>query len=306
MFNSRTVFRTVLALTAAAMMTGCGASAMAPLNAPASVFDQAISGKKLKYGLGADLKNRPKIKFDEGGQSENVLEFGAFAALPAKVDMRSQCPPIYNQGTMGSCTGFAIAKGLGEFVLKKQNRHTELSALYLYYMERKAAKQINEDSGASIASGMRILDNLGCAPEKEHPYPSERVWNDKDKMQQYLVMKPDSSDVTAGKSFRVKGLKPINSLRGIRNSLAKGMPVVFGIAIFDNFYSAKNGVIPMPTAKSKFEGGHAVMAVGYDNDKQVLIMRNSWGKEWGDKGYFYLPYDFIRHELAADAWTAKI
>lgn len=305
MFKSRPILRTVLALTATAMMTGCGASAIAPLNPHASVLDQAISGKKLKYGLGADLKGRPKIKFDEGG-AENALEFGAFASLPSKVDLRRQCPPVYNQGTMGSCTGFAIAKGLGEFILKKQNRHTELSALYLYYMERKAAHQINEDSGASIASGMRILDNLGCAPEKEHPYPSERVWNDKEKMQEYLVMKPDSGDVKAGKSYRVQGLKPINSLRGIRNSVAKGMPVVFGIAIFDNFYSAKNGMIPMPTASSKFEGGHAVMCVGYDNEKQVLIMRNSWGADWGDDGYFYLPYDFIRYQLAADAWTAKI
>lgn len=301
--------RALLLTLAAVVLAGCGMQPATTGFGAGAGFEAQAAGKKkyAKYGLGADLKGRPKVRFDEGASEALDGEFSALAALPAKVDLRRQCPPVYNQGTMGSCTGFAIAKGLGEFILKKQNRHTELSALYLYYMERKALKKIDEDSGASIASGMKILDNLGVAPEKDHPYPPQSAWGDEKKMKEFLVLKPDNSDVTAGKSYRVAGTKSINSLRGIRNSLAKGMPVVFGIYIFDSFYEAKNGQIPVPNVeKEQFQGGHAVMAVGYDNEKQVLIMRNSWGTEWGDKGYFYLPYDFVRQGLVLDAWTAKI
>ncbi|MNS50021.1 Papain family cysteine protease [compost metagenome] len=306
--------RPVAAILAAATLTatllsGCGVNQLAAPQQQAGAFEAAGKKKAVatKFGLGANLKGAPKVKFDEGGEAEGMT---IQAALPAKVDLRGQCPPVYNQGPMGACSGFAIAKGLGEFILKKQNRHVELSGLYLYYQERKMEGSINEDAGARISDGMKVLDNLGCAPEKDHPYLPMSKWSDADALKEYLTMKPGNDDVAAGKSYRIAGTQPINSLRAIRNSLAKGMPVVLGIAIFESFQSeaaAKTGVIPMPNVeKEEMMGGHAVVCVGYDNTKKVLIMRNSWGKEWGDKGYFYLPYGFIQQGLAADAWTAKI
>ena len=289
------------------LLSGCGVNQLAATQLEQGAIAAAGKKKIAKYGLGANLKGAPKVKYDEGGSTEAM---SAMAALPAKVDLRGQFPPVYNQGPMGSCTGFAIAKGLGEYVLKKQNRHVELSGLYLYYQERKMEGSLNEDAGALISDGMKVLDNLGCAPEKDHPYLPMSKWSDAKALQEYLTMKPGNDDVAAGKTYRIAGRKQITSLRGIRKSLADGMPVVFGIAIFESFQSekaAKTGVIPMPNVeKEEMMGGHAVVAVGYDNAKQVLIMRNSWGKEWGDKGYFYLPYGFIQQGLAADAWTAKI
>lgn len=294
-------------LTAASLLTGCGVNQLAAPQFQGGDFAAQAKKGTSKYALGANLKGMTKIRYDEGGATTEMV---AQAALPTKVDLRGQCPPVYNQGPIGSCSGFAIAKGLGEFILKKQNRHTELSALYLYYQERKLEGTVNEDSGAHIGDGMKVLDNLGCAPETAHPYLPTAKWNDKDAIQQYVVAKPGNDDVAAGKSFRVQGVQSINSLHAIRASLAKGMPVVFGIAVFESFETeavAKTGLVPMPDQdKEKMVGGHAVMCVGYDNAKKVLIMRNSWGKEWGDSGYFYLPYGFIQQGLAGDAWTAKI
>lgn len=298
-----------VALTAASLLTGCGVNQLAAPQLQGGAFAAQAKKGTLKYALGANLDGMTKIRYDEGG-AKAESDMIAQSALPTKVDLRGQCPPVYNQGPIGSCSGFAIAKGLGEFILKKQNRHTELSALYLYYQERKLEGTVNEDAGAHIGDGMKVLDNLGCAPESAHPYLPTSKWNDKDAIQQYVVAKPGNDDVAAGKSFRVQGVQAINSLHAIRASLAKGMPVVFGIAVFESFETesvAKTGQVPMPNqAKEKMVGGHAVMCVGYDNAKKVLIMRNSWGKEWGDNGYFYLPYGFIQQGLAGDAWTAKI
>lgn len=313
-FSLRPVLAAALAVSA---LAGCGTAGFAPmgLGAASELSAQAAKKKASKHGLGAVLKGRPKVRFDEAGGGMGINgealegEFSAFGSksLPAKVDLRAKCPPVYNQGTLGSCTGFAIAKGLGEFVLKKQNRHTELSALALYYLERKEMDTLNEDSGAYISVGMKILDNLGVPAEKAHPYPAPKLWNLPSEMKEAMLAKPDNADIEAGKKYRVAGVKSVTSLRAIRKSVADGLPVVFGISIFDSFYEAKGGVIPVPDLdKEKLQGGHAVTCVGYDTTKQVLIMRNSWGADWGDRGYFYLPYEFVKKGLVMDAWTAKI
>lgn len=308
--------RSLVAVTAlASALAGCGASGLSPMgvSSQAGLSALAATKKAQGYALGAVLKGRPKVRYDEAGggvsASGEAGDYGLMASesLPEKVDLRAKCPPVYNQGTMGACTGFAIAKGLGEFVLKKQNRHTELSALALYYQERKEMHTLDEDSGAYISVGMKILDNLGVPAEKAHPYPAPKLWNLPKEMEAAMVAKPDNEAIEAGKKYRVAGVRAINSLRAIRKSLADGLPVVFGISIFDSFYDAKKGEIPMPNlAKEKLQGGHAVTCVGYDTTKQVLIMRNSWGADWGDRGYFYLPYGFVKQGLVSDAWTAKI
>jgi C1A family cysteine protease len=302
----------VAALTSA--LAGCGispsfngATSLSPADLDAMAKKITSSGK---FGLGCEIAGTPVVQDDEGAGAKSVDDDGltAMAALPTKVDLRSQCPPVHNQQQFGSCTAFSIAKGLNEFILKKEHRYTELSAGYLWYQERKALHKADQDCGAPISLGMKILDNLGSVPEQEHPYPTD--WSDKAGLAKFLTLAPTSSEVTDAKKFRVAGVKQLNSLHAIRASVAKGMPVVFGIAVYESFEGAgpaKTGVVPMPdTSKEKLMGGHAVLCVGYDNTKQVLIMRNSWGADWGDKGYFYLPYDFTKQGLVHDAWTAKL
>jgi C1A family cysteine protease len=96
-------------------------------------------------------------------------------------------------------------------------------------------------------------------------------------------------------------------LTGIKNVLALSKsPVLMGMTVYNSFESdsvAKTGVMPMPFKGDKVLGGHAVLAVGYDDSKSVLIVRNSWGASWGDKGYFYMPYAFVNKGFASDFWT---
>ncbi len=70
---------------------------------------------------------------------------------------------------------------------------------------------------------------------------------------------------------------------------------------------AKTGNMPMPKSGENPIGGHAVLAVGYDNEDRVFIVRNSWGEGWGDAGYFYMPYAYLLDDnLSDDLWTIRL
>jgi C1A family cysteine protease len=94
----------------------------------------------------------------------------------------------------------------------------------------------------------------------------------------------------------------------LQSCLAEGYPFVFGFTVFESFQAiTKNGMMPMPKPKEQRLGGHAVMAVGYDDAKKMFIVRNSWTKNWGDQGYFYMPYSYISDtNRADDFWTIRL
>jgi C1A family cysteine protease len=99
------------------------------------------------------------------------------------------------------------------------------------------------------------------------------------------------------------------TLTQIQGCLAAGFPFVFGFTVYDSVESdpvARTGVMPMPAPGERVQGGHAVMAVGYDNTKRVVIVRNSWGSDWGQQGYVTMPYEFIiQPSYASDFWTIR-
>ena len=92
-------------------------------------------------------------------------------------------------------------------------------------------------------------------------------------------------------------------------ALLWGRPFVFGFTVYESFEGpdvARTGVVPMPGHQEKSVGGHAVMAVGYDDSTQTFLVRNSWGSGWGLGGYFMIPYAYLtNHGLANDFWTIK-
>ena len=119
-----------------------------------------------------------------------------------------------------------------------------------------------------------------------------------DLFQRNLTQLPTNAQIAKAKKFRIsQGWKRIPSVHSMRKALSEGKPVVFAMMIHDNMSEAVNGVIPMPTATSQPVGGHAIVAVGYDNARRHFIIRNSWGTSWGDKGYGYLPYDYFRNDV---------
>ncbi len=221
--------------------------------------------------------------------------------LPARVDLRPDCPPVYDQGELGSCTANAIAAAI-EFDRMKEHRTPDFipSRLFIYYNERAMEGTINADSGAQIRDGIKSVGAQGVCPETEWPY---NIANFQEKP-------PDKCYQDALLCKAILYRRVLQDLNQMKGCLASGYPFVCGIAVYESFESqevAQSGVVPMPAASEHLVGGHAVLAVGYDDSQKNFIMRNSWGTGWGLQGYFMLPYAYLtQSNLADDFWTVSI
>jgi len=221
-------------------------------------------------------------------------------ARPKKVDLRASMSPIVDQGQLGSCTANAIVSGLREYLLLQKADATRLSRLFLYWQERNLEGTINEDSGAMIRDGMKVLNQLGVCPELDFPYDITK-----------FTQTPSSTSEEDAAKYKIATYERVVDLEALQVSLAHNLPIVIGFTVYDSFESqevAATGIVPMPDlARERQLGGHAVCAVGYDDEKQWVIVRNSWGTEWGDKGYCYFPYAmFADKELVSDMWTGQL
>lgn len=231
-------------------------------------------------------------------------------ALPEKVDLRPFCSPVVNQDQLGSCTSFSLAGNL-EFLELKEIREkittseilfssifTPFSKLFIYYGERKMEGTITSDSGAQIRDGVKVLAQTGNCSESKWPYNESKV---------YIV--PSQDAYTEAALHKITTYMRLESLDDVRHCLADGFPVSFGFTVYESFESeqvASTGIVPVPGRNEEVSGGHAVLAVGYDDINKWLIVKNSWGADWGDKGYFYLPYEFVNNsDLSDDYWTLR-
>ena len=216
------------------------------------------------------------------------------ARLPSKVDLRLKMAPVFDQGDLGSCTANALV-GLREYMAGITVIESELSRLFLYWQERYLEGTVGSDSGAQIRDGMKALASIGVCPEADDPYDVSA-----------FTATPSPKATFDAASFRISVYQRIASLGAAKAALAARDPVVFGFDVYESFESdkvANTGIMPMPKKREEFLGGHAVLAVGYDDSKNWLIVRNSWGSGWGDKGYFYMPYAVFT-KYFSDAWMA--
>jgi C1A family cysteine protease len=218
--------------------------------------------------------------------------------VPPLVDLRAQCPPVYDQGSLGSCTANAIA-GAFQFELMKQNLPVfNPSRLFIYYNERVLEGHVKEDSGAQIRDGIKSVATQGVCDEALWPYNIAK-----------FAQKPTKALYTKALKSQALQYTRLNNtaINELKTCLASGNPFVFGFTVYQSFEGdkvAQTGILPMPSSSESVMGGHAVMAAGYDDSKKAFIIRNSWGDAWGQKGYFYMPYDYITStDLADDFWT---
>ncbi|HLH61486.1 MAG TPA: C1 family peptidase [Ktedonobacteraceae bacterium] len=227
--------------------------------------------------------------------------FEAGQALPTSIDLRPNCPAVYDQGQLGSCTANAIAAAL-EFDQIKENENPIFvpSRLFIYYNERAMEGTVNSDSGAQIRDGMKSVGNLGAC--------SEDCWS-------YDITKfeekpPDTCYQQALQHRAIVYKRVVQDINQMKGCLASGLPFVFGFTVYQSFESpevAQSGHAPMPGPDETVLGGHAVMAVGYDDSNNWFIVRNSWGTNWGMAGYFTLPYDYVTSKsLASDFWMVSL
>lgn len=239
-----------------------------------------------------------KLKKDSVDLRDYIYKAKIVQKLPEKVDMRAKMPPVVDQSKLGSCTTNAIVSGLRQFLrIKNGESNAVLSRLYLYWHEREVEGTLGTDAGAEIRTGMKLLKNLGVCPEKDFPYVIS-TYNDK----------PSADAEAHAAEFKIKEYSRVTDLTMLKTALAEGYPVVFGFMVYSSFKSpeaTETGWVSLPQEGEELLGGHAVLAVGYDDFREVVICRNSWGRTWGDHGYFYLPYDFWAYNLVDDMWTAK-
>jgi C1A family cysteine protease len=219
-------------------------------------------------------------------------------AIPAAVDLRSGCSSVENQGNLGSCTANALVGALEFLEIKKWKKYANLSRLFVYYNERVIEDSVESDSGAMIRDGIKSLAKQGVCLETTVPYNIN-----------HFTLKPSTVAYKEALLHQIKNYYRINSLNELLVCLASGFPVVFGFTVYDSFESpevAKTGVVPMPKLDESVIGGHAVLAVGYDQASKRVTVRNSWGADWGMSGYFTMPYDyFVNRGLSSDLWTIR-
>jgi len=204
---------------------------------------------------------------------------------------------VVDQGSLGACTANAIVSGLREYLLLKEKQpFTRLSRLFFYYQTRALRGMENRDCGGSLREGMKVLQTVGVCPEAEGSYDASQ-----------LSRPPTAREIAAAAPFKIKAYRYITNLAMLKATIAAGFPVVASLRMFKALKSdavAKTGMVLIPAKIEKCLGGHAVCIVGYDDNRQWCIVRNSWGTAWGDKGYFYLPYQFIKPALVVEMWTS--
>jgi len=253
-------------------------------------FYKESSLKYKKYGWKKDLPDKRDQQFE-------IDYLISVENNTTKIDFRNKLPPVYNQGELGSCTANAIACAI-QFDELKQNLDSQIpSRLFIYYNERNIEGTINIDSGSSLRDGVKCINIIGYCNEKQWPYDISK-FNEKPTQECYEY-------ATKHKSLSYK--KVVQSEHHIKSVLNMEFPIVFGISVYESFESEnvkKTGIVPLPDKNEKLLGGHAIVLVGYDNDKQMFIFRNSWGNDWGENGYGYLPYEYVcDSDLASDFWV---
>ena len=223
------------------------------------------------------------------------------ADLPAKLDLRDQCPKeICDQGQLGSCTANAIGCAYEFDLLKQELADVMPSRLFIYYNERAMEGTIDSDSGAMIRDGIKSVAKQGVCAEKSWPYEIS-----------HFTDKPSDECYAEALEHRVGSYQRVaRTLNQFKGCLASGFPFVFGFTVYESFESdevARTGEAPMPSSNEQVLGGHAVLAVGYDDATQRFIVRNSWGDGWGDHGHFTLPYQYLTDRgLSSDFWTVRL
>ncbi len=236
----------------------------------------------------------------------------AASTLPASVDLRRWFSPVEDQGELGSCTANA-GVGVFEYFEKRAfGNHIDASRLFLYKVTRNLMQETG-DTGAYLRTTMGAMALFGVPPEKYWPYDIHKF---DDEPSAFLFSFAENYKALKYVNLDPPGTSPSKLLGGIKTNIAAGIPAIFGFTVYDSInQAATTGRIPYPCKNESVLGGHAIDAVGYDDQMKIkntkcglettgaLLIRNSWGESWGDKGYGWLPYDYVLTGLADDWWT---
>ena len=247
------------------------------------------------------MKRKLGWKRDLPDQRDHIYSARHYGSqlLPLSIDLRPGCPPVYDQLALGSCTANALAGELEFDAIKQKELPVTPSRLFIYYNERAREGTVAYDAGASLRNGIKSINQQGACTEILWPYDSAQ-----------LAVQPPATcyeDAALHKALTYQRLA--QSLAQMKTCMAEGYPILFGFSVYTSFESnqvAQTGIVPMPAHNEVLQGGHAVLCVGYREDEQMFIVRNSWGSSWGQQGYCYMPYAYLlSSSLASDFWTVR-
>ena len=246
-----------------------------------------------------------QTKYTIKKDSKNIKDFlysdkhKPLTNLPSSINLAPKCSPVVDQGDLGSCSSNSIVSGLREYLLINQEKKplVRLSRLFVYWWERHIQGTVNIDSGASLRDGMKILCKYGVCTEKTDPYDITK-----------FAEKPSDEEMREALQYRINGYQRLNTLDEIKDALYHGYISVFSMEIYESFKSeevSRTGMVPLPKENQVKFGGHSMCLVGYDDnlDEGCFIVRNSWGTEWGQEGYCFIPYDMMQYFM--DVWTVQ-
>jgi C1A family cysteine protease len=256
-----------------------------------------------KYGWKKQKHDSRDLVFEKLVAKKNLQKI----SLPAAVNNRFWCSAVEDQGNLGSCTANAWA-GLLQYNECKNGKggagYRDLSRLFIYYNERVLeGTPVSQDSGAELRSGAKVISNQGVPIEMTWPYNINK-----------FAVKPSVQAYTDALPYKIVNYYSLTTLNDMKTCLASGRCFVLGFNVYDYFQSqqmASTGILNMPKSSESLLGGHAVLAVGYNETQKRFLVKNSWGKGWGLPnpnldGYFTMPYAYMTDpNLASDFWTTS-
>jgi len=208
-------------------------------------------------------------------------------------------PEVYDQGELGSSVAHTLLAAY-IFSLKKEgideNENLNLSPQFIYYNQRLIAGTTECDSGASIRDGIKVLERLGVCKEEQYPY-NLHFFKDKPVYEAYEYAFKHKHSV---QYRRVRLL-----LEDIMKSISIKLPVLISFTVYNSFEHpdvARTGIMPVPKPGEKIVGHHCVLIVGYDITNKYLLCRNNRGANWGNGGYFWMPFSFVNSRNVSDLW----
>ena len=245
--------------------------------------------------------NQPGIhedyKFDELANKLILNE----SITDGTIDLRRFCPPVENQGHLGSCVGNAVVGGLELLQIKEGIQFRDLSRLFVYYNSRLMSGDQDKDGGTYIRIAMGTLSSIGTCTEQKWPYDVSKVF-----------IRPTWGSYRDAYANKVSGYYRIDGsgqsrVDAVKHALQAQHPVTFGMLVDQNYMNVSHdGLIAMPSANRGDAGGHAQLIVGCIDSQRRYIVRNSWGEDWGDHSYCYVPYDYLDASEAHDLWVPTL
>lgn len=241
------------------------------------------------------FSNKLNLKKSTKDRRDYIVKPKSFTS--SFIDLRNKLPPVFDQGTIGSCTANSASSMYSYIYRIMTGKLTIPSRLYIYYNTRLIMDTIGYDSGASIRNTMKSIAKYGICDEIDWTY-----------FKPNLTVRPFDSCYQEGYARQALSYASIPISISNMKAVLQSHPFIIGVAIYSSFMTqetTRTGNVPIPNKqKERLLGYHALCVVGYNDKKSVFIVRNSWGIWWGDRGDCYIPYNYLTNPtLAFDAWV---